>query len=285
MVFCENHYTNATLYLLFYYFSTPLFYQSTQKVHIFCTECGKHIDVSLEELENQSGHLVCPQCLAEIDVDVDLFNGNETNVPVTNDDDNTRQHEQHTTTTPTPSTATASSNLTNLTHQPQPSPSSTPPQWTKQPQHLQQPSSQSPLHIDDVMRYCKHCGAFLKEGVNFCPKCGKYVRVSPPINLKTPATASQQDATRMRSQTPPNQHIPQNKQSIYRPPQPSYQETPVKHRNSITPTRNGTKRRASSNSTQSSKFSILSLGGCLTFTIIAVALFFIVYIIIGVNYD
>lgn len=245
-------------------------------MHIFCTECGKHIDVSLEELENQSGHLVCPQCLAEIDVDVDLFNGNETDVPIIEDDTVMPANQQGPTGTPTPPPPP--------TQQVQP----TPPQLPQQPPQIPQPAQppQVPSHIDDVMRYCKHCGAFLKEGVNFCPKCGKYVRVSAPVNLKPPMTPAQQEAAKLRVKTPPVQRMPQNNQSSYRTPQgPRYQATPVKQRNPINSTRNGAKRRTNSSSNSGSKFSILSLGGCLTFTIIAVALFFIIYIIIGANYD
>ena len=38
-------------------------------MHIFCPNCGKHIDVSIQEIEKLEGHYVCPQCLIEIDLE------------------------------------------------------------------------------------------------------------------------------------------------------------------------------------------------------------------------
>ena len=241
-------------------------------MHIFCTECGKHIDVSLEELENQRGHLVCPQCLAEIDVDVELFNADSPAMPRDDDDTTVTPERQappsHTTPPPAPSTS-ATGNI-------------------HQEDDAAAASTAQPPHIDDVMRYCKHCGAFLREGVNFCPKCGKYVRVSPPPNFNAPMTAAQQGAARLRASTPPAHRTPPNKQSTYKPPQePNYQASPVKQQRNPNSSRNGTRQRADyskkSNGTKPSKFSIHSLGGCLTLTIVAVALFFIIFIIIGVT--
>ena len=46
--------------------------------------------------------------------------------------------------------------------------------------------------------------------------------------------------------------------------------------------RNSANRRKA-NKKKESKFTILSIGGCLIFTVVVVALFFIVYIIIGVT--
>ncbi len=226
-------------------------------MHIFCTECGKHIDVSLEELENQEGHLVCPQCLAEIDVDKELFNGKADPLPKNDQSGDD-----------TPATRQVPSNLAT----PPELPATPPPIATPQAQHSTAASTPPPVkpqHIDDVLRYCKHCGAFLKEGVNFCPKCGKYVRVSPP-----------------GSTMPPARRTPANSQSTYHPPQaPSHQASQVKQQRT---SRTGAQRRTTrskNNGSSTSKFSLLSITGCLTATIIAVALFFIIYIIIGVNYE
>lgn len=234
-------------------------------MHIFCTKCGKHIDVSLEELENQSGHLVCPQCLAEIDVDVDLFNGKVPAMPSDEGLDVTpSQQEPPSCTTPPPIPPTES------THQAETTTASTPPDYT-------------PAAIDDVMRYCKHCGAFLKEGVNFCPKCGKYVRVTPPTP-KPPLTPAQKAAAKLRATTPPAHQVPANSQSSHKPPkEPTYQASTVRQQ----PTsRYGAQRRTTTSKNKtSSKFSIHSIGGCLTLTIVAVALFFIIYIIIGTTYE
>ncbi len=228
-------------------------------MHIFCTECGKHIDVSLEELENQQGHLVCPQCLAEIDVDVEQFGANATQVPTGG--------EQQQKLTPAPQQAPPSISTP-------PAMPATPPPIAKQ--QATPTSANTTQHIDDVLRYCKHCGAFLREGVNFCPKCGKYVRVSAPP-ASTPSPTQAQQAARLKAGTPPEHHAPQNRQSTYR--QPTYQSTPVKQQRKSNSARN------SRNGSKPSQFSIMSLGGCLTVTIIAVALFFIIYIIIGVNFE
>ena len=244
-------------------------------MHIFCTKCGKHIDVSLEELENQSGHLVCPQCLAEIDVDVDLFNGKSSNIPSSDDDGITVTHEVQE--PPKYTTPPAEPEQTSIGN-------------TTQAEHSATVTPAEPSHIDDVLRYCKHCGAFLKEGVNFCPKCGKYVRVTaPPPAFKPPLTPAQQEAAKLRASTPPVKRVPANKQSTYKPPQePPYLDTHMgQQRNPLNPVRNSGKYRSNASSKNSgskpSKFSIHSLGGCLTLTVVAVALFFIIYIIIGVT--
>ena len=222
--------------------------------------------MSLEELENQSGHLVCPQCLAEIDVDPDLFNAKAPAVP---SDDTTA--------------ALATREQAQPSHTP-PAMPPTPRQPEAKPGATTPPPHQPLPHIDDVMRYCKHCGAFLKEGVNFCPKCGKYVRVTAPPP-KPSLTAAQQEAAKLRASTPPARRVPANKHSTYIPPQyPPHHTSPVKQQQS---SRNGNRRRAASKSTGSSpsRFSIHSIGGCLTLTIVAVALFFIIYIIIGAHYE
>lgn len=253
-------------------------------MHIFCTKCGKHIDVSLEELENQEGHLVCPQCLAEIDVDVDLFNGNAPDMP---------SSEPASESTVAPNAPIEQEQRPPAySKPPEETPSATPASNTPQAATPTASGNASkPPHIDDVMRYCKHCGAFLREGVNFCPKCGKYVRVTaPPPAFKPPLTPAQQEAARLRGSTPPVKRIPANKQSNYQPPQdPTLQDTNMgqQQRNPLNPVRNSGNRRSSASNKNSgpkrSKFSIYSIGGCLTLTLVAVALFFIVYIIIGVT--
>lgn len=205
---------------------------------------------------------MCPQCLAEIDVDQNLFNGKATDV-LTND-------EKPATPSPQPPSLPTPPALPST-----PPPIST--QQAKQPQTSTPPAQ--PPHIDDVLRYCKHCGAFLREGVNFCPKCGKYVRVSAP-----PPKPAQQEAARLRANTQPARQVPQNKQSTYKPPQQStYQSPTVKQQRYSNSSRNS--RNTSNNGSKPSKFSILSVSGCLSATIVAVALFFIIYIIIGVTYE
>lgn len=246
-------------------------------MHIFCTKCGKHIDVSLEELENQSGHLVCPQCLAEIDVDVDLFNGNAPAMPGGDFDDlivtpcdQGQQKPPANSKSPTMPTEAA-------TGETPPTESST--------------AASQLTHIDDVMRYCKQCGTFLKEGVNFCPKCGKYVRVIAPPHFNQPLTPAQQEAAKLRASTTPVKRIPANKQSNYKPPQdPTLQDTPMGHqqRNPLKSVRNSGKRRNTSSKNKGSwfsKFDILSIGGCLTITVVAVVLFFIIYILFAAIFN
>lgn len=174
-------------------------------MHIFCTECGKHIDVSLDELENQEGHLVCPQCLAEIDVDVDLFKSSTTAEPMSDNTSNAM-----------PPPPPVGSNKSATVTVPPP-----PPVTTSRPAMVPPPIPKPPAHVDDVMRYCKHCGAFLREGVNFCPKCGKFVRVTPPT-YKPALSPAQKAAAELRAATPPVKRIPANKQSNYKPPKEQY---------------------------------------------------------------
>lgn len=220
-------------------------------MHIFCPECGKHIDVSLEELENQEGHLVCPQCLASIDVDVNLFNGSSQQS--TMDVSETTVDEEK-----------GDSDDTLDDSLPPEIPKQTippaPPVPKRPPEIPQQPP-----HIDDVMRYCKQCGAFLREGANFCPRCGKYVRVIPP-------SFKQQQAT-TRTVTPPSPPTQTLNQSHYKPPT----TVPLPQRNTYS--RNSS--RNSNKKGSSSKFSIFTLGGCLTFTLVVVALFFIIYVVLA----
>lgn len=227
-------------------------------MHIFCTECGKHIDVSLEELENQGGHLVCPQCLASIDVDVDLFNGTNPQRPVdpVNIDDPDMIEDIHDSESVSISESESESESEPPTL-PQPATPPAPPSTT--------PAATQPPHVDDVMRYCRHCGAFLREGINFCPRCGKYVRVAPP-NYKQPRMP--------RPGTPSTAQATSQNINQLPPPNPS---TTVPQHN--IPRRSSNSKKSSSGS----KFSIYSVSGCLTLTLVTVALFFIIYIVLAVT--
>jgi len=233
-------------------------------MHIFCTKCGKHIDVSLEELENQRGHLVCPQCLAEIDVDVDLFNDDATVVPEEKQPTQAQQYQQQNT--------------------PPAYSSQRPPQFRDNNQTAdKQPDNRQNYHVDDVMRYCKQCGTFLKEGVNFCPKCGKYVRVAPP-SLKSQATPAQQAAAILRANTPPVHKVPANKQPKYRQPQEAdYQAMPAKHRNSSSA--RASRNRQNRKNSWLPSFDIMSLKGCLITTVVVVAVFFIIYMLFAAIFE
>lgn len=217
-------------------------------MHLFCPACGKHIDVSIEEIENLQGHLVCPQCLESIDVDVpDKELGCDVPMPGLTDaaieaSDSVARQEQPAARQEQP--AAPQAELSQVAPPPMPKPQ-------------QQP--QQPQHVDSVLRYCKRCGAFLREGANFCPKCGTFVKVVP-----TPR--------RTAAATPPP----------YRTPTPSYQ--PSTPRNMASTTRKPTIRK-NKKAGESSKFSIYTPGGCFIITIIAVAIFFIAYIVMGINLE
>lgn len=193
---------------------------------------------------------MCPQCLASIDVDVDLFNGNNPQRPIdpVNIDDPIAVDDTN-----------DSSTEPELPDLPQPATPPTPPS----PPVTTQPAEQ-PSHVDDVMRYCRHCGAFLREGINFCPRCGKYVRVAPPSYKPPRPSAAGAHASQATSQS--INKLP--------PPNPS---TTVPPRN--TPRKSSNSKKISSGS----KFSIYSVSGCLTLTLVAVALFFIIYIVMAIT--
>lgn len=227
-------------------------------MHIYCPNCGKHIDVSIQEIEKLEGHYVCPQCLSEINLDgfeqiaadYDYFDdeaqqetpGEQPQQPATT---------QEATSTPTPTTAAATVQ---------------PPQY--------KPAATTEQHRDDVLRYCRNCGTFLREGINYCPKCGKYVKVQPPAyqgpkqaTAATTATASSPAAH--TNYAPRNNYDNRNR---VRPPMASNTRKPAKSRTSRS---NDTGRPTG----------IFSIAGCLTFTIIAVAIFFIAYILLGSHFD
>ena len=218
-------------------------------MHIFCPECGKHIDVSIQEIEKLEGHFVCPQCLTEIDLDIETRQAptvdNNLELPPAIGVDNKPEAAPH----DAPSVAIDDSNSQPVA----------PDSGSAQPPSLnpnEQPPEQPP-HVDDVMRYCKLCGAFLKEGANFCPKCGAFVKIHPP-----------KYRPQQSSSPPPYQKQKTHKTKIRKEESPN-----MAARKQNTSARKG-------NSTKS-KFDVLSIGGCLTLTVIIVALFFIVYIIIG----
>ncbi len=225
-------------------------------MHIFCPECGKHIDVSIQEIERLEGHYVCPQCLTEINLDIDTGKKNTTIEPQapahshsgSQDKEINESQAQH-------HTITASDNASDH------SSSSTPP---AQPEHANAHDNaatlqQEPEQVDAVIRYCKNCGAFIKEGANFCPKCGKFVRVKPP-------KYQSQQSKKSSSPPPYKKSVTQDHSQRLSTP--------------TTPMANN-KRKSASAKKEKSQFSILSIGGCLALTVIVVALFFIVYIFIG----
>ncbi|MBR5085538.1 MAG: hypothetical protein IKS64_00500 [Muribaculaceae bacterium] len=216
-------------------------------MHIFCPNCGKHIDVSIQEIEKLEGHYVCPQCLIEIDLDIET---RKRDIPL--DDEATPVEKQ---------------SLPDASHINQPSTSTgsvdnsdsdeAKPDASK-PKEAEKPPQPSP-HVDDVIRYCRKCGAFLKEGANFCPKCGNFVRIRPPKYQSNKTTAP----------PPYTKNSQQNNKGKNNPP-----KQPMAAKNKKASSR-------ASNGGSKSQFSILSIGGCLAFTLIVVALFFIVYIITG----
>lgn len=214
-------------------------------MHLFCPACGKHIDVSIEEIENLQGQLVCPQCLESIEVNMpskDSSNDDSVDIYNVGSDDNVPPH--YSSTTPPASEQIKAPPL--------------PPSTTAQ---AQPPSV--PKHTDAVMRYCKKCGAFLREGANFCPKCGSFVKVVPPPH-------------RPAQTAPPP----------YRTTTPSTNIQPSTSRHMATSSRKNT--HSSKNFKQNSnnnKFSIYSTSGCFIITLIAVAIFFIAYIVMGINLE
>ena len=123
---------------------------------------------------------------------------------------------------------------------------------------------QMPQPVDNVMRYCKYCGAFLRQGVSYCPKCGRYAKVIPPTYRP------QQAVTRNASYQQPvyRQQQPADSRNRVRQPMASKTRTPGK-----------SKVKPRDNKTWDS--GIFSIMGCLTFTIIVVAIFFIIYILNG----
>lgn len=222
-------------------------------MHIFCPHCGKHIDVSTSEIEKLEGHYVCPQCLYDIELD-----GFEQDVPDLEPLDDEENEQQ-------PSLGFNDDGKSNaqqqaLTTSTETKPAVVPPAY--------KPASQ-PQPADDVMRYCKFCGAFLRQGVNFCPKCGRYAKVVPPSYRGNNSAAAQG-----------NRNNAFNQQQGYR------QQQPVDQRNRVrqpmaSKTRTPGKSKVKTPNNKSWDSGIFSIMGCLTFTIIVVAIFFIIYIFNG----
>ena len=208
-------------------------------MHIFCPNCGKHIDVSIQEIEKLEGHYVCPQCLSEIDLE-----GFEQNAADFDYFDDEAQQDGYVKdpVQQEPSQPAASDNGT-----------STATTWAKPPA---------------VMRYCKNCGTFLRKGINYCPKCGKYVKVQPPAyqGPRSPLPSPHSHPSPLPSH-PSSGNYNYDYRNRVRQPMASSTRKPSK-----------SNRNRSDNETPKGIFSI---GGCITFTIIVVAIFFIVYILLG----
>ncbi len=223
-------------------------------MHLFCPQCGKHIDVSIEEIENLQGHLVCPQCLEAIEVEM---KNKELEVTFDDKPDLIENNEAGTT-------------LDNPPEMPKTTGSAAKPPVPPLPQQPAdakiQPKTQV-SHVDDVMRYCKHCGTFLREGANFCPKCGKFVRVA--VSTQQPSQQAQRQQFNRAPQH--SSYTARNTNQQYKPPMAnnSHRQTGTRKQN-----KNG-----------KSAFSIFSISGCLTITIIIVALFFIAYIVMGIHLE
>ena len=200
----------------------------------------------MQEIENLNGQLVCPQCLASISFDI-----NSHKEPTPTEFNSTQESQPVAPTATEPEQVSYPKQATSAIENKK----ATPPA---------QPASQE-QHVDDVMRYCKRCGAFLKEGANFCPKCGNFVKVAPPRYQPQPKA---QQAT-----TPPPY---QRQQSHY---YNTNTQQPMANRKPLST------RRVKPSSSDKSKFSIYSIGGCLTITIITVAIFFIAYIVMGINLE
>ena len=235
-------------------------------MHIFCPHCGKHIDVSTSEIEKLEGHYVCPQCLYDIELEgfeqeepkvepLDLDSGQPKTEKKPENIDSQNPAPSSTSPNPSPSgnTGTSTNTSTSTTS------------VTNPPTYNRPTAPQRPQPVDNVMRYCKYCGAFLRQGVNFCPKCGRYAKVMPP-NYRPQQTGNNNRA---------------NQQQGYRQQQP-----PVDPRNRVrqpmaSKTRTPGKSKVKPRDNKSWDSGIFSIMGCLTFTIIVVAIFFIIYIING----
>lgn len=224
-------------------------------MHIFCPHCGKHIDVSTSEIEKLEGHYVCPQCLYDIELD-----GFEQDVPDLEPLDNEENEQQQPASLGFNDDGKSNAQQQALTVSTETKPAVVPPAY--------KPASQ-PQPADDVMRYCKFCGAFLRQGVNFCPKCGRYAKVVPPSYRGNNPAAAQG-----------NRNNAFNQQQGYR------QQQPVDQRNRVrqpmaSKTRTPGKSKVKTPNNKSWDSGIFSIMGCLTFTIIVVAIFFIIYIFNG----
>lgn len=198
---------------------------------------------------------MCPQCLS--DIDLDGFEQVASNNDYHEDDEETIDSRLP----QDDNTVAAAQASTAEQHSPSSTQATQPPAYNNEKQHT-----------DDVMRYCKNCGTFLRQGVNFCPKCGKYVKVVAPPAYQGSAHASKQ---------PPKYSRP----AAGKPSQPNTKN----HRNRVNSQHMATNTRKPSKTTSKNDNNrpkgILAIPGCLIFTVIIVALFFIVYILWGGNFD
>lgn len=232
-------------------------------MHIFCPNCGKHIDVSASEIEKLEGHYVCPQCLSEINLEG--FEHDDHYKDYIEDDIDQQDYASQSQEVPKlPKEDTGARQAVKPASNP-----TTPP--LSRNQHA--PTTAQQGATDQVLRYCKKCGAFLRQGVSYCPKCGNYVKVAPPTYRGTTTSTTAPAASR-----PLNRGNNASNQSPY--PR-NRQNNPMSNKS-----RSSSSSRKANNSTgQEASRGIFSIAGCLTFTIIVVALFFILYIIFGVNND
>ncbi len=234
-------------------------------MHIFCPNCGKHIDVSASEIEKLEGHYVCPQCLSEINLEG--FEHDDHYMDYIEDDIDQQDYASQSQEVPElPKEDTGARQAVKPTSKP-----TTPPPSRNQ--HA--PTTAQQGATDQVLRYCKKCGAFLRQGVSYCPKCGNYVKVAPPTYRGTTTSTS---TTAPAASRPLNRG---NNASTQSPYPRNRQNNPMSNKS-----RSSSSSRKANNSTgQEASRGIFSIAGCLTFTIIVVALFFILYIIFGVNND
>ena len=232
-------------------------------MHIFCPNCGKHIDVSASEIEKLEGHYVCPQCLSEINLEG--FEHDDHYMDYIEDDIDQQDYASQSQEVPElPKEDTGAQQAVKPASKP-----TTPP--LSRNQHA--PTTAQQGATDQVLRYCKNCGAFLRQGVSYCPKCGNYVKVAPPTYRGTTTSTTAPAASR-----PLNRG---NNASTQSPYPRNRQNNPMSNKS-----RSSSSSRKANNSTgQEASRGIFSIAGCLTFTIIVVALFFILYIIFGVNND
>ena len=197
---------------------------------------------------------MCPQCLSEIDLE-----GFEQNAADFDYFDDEAQQDGYVKdpVQQEPSQPAASDNG-----------ASTATTWAQPPAYKPTASNDNQQYRDDVMRYCKNCGTFLRKGINYCPKCGKYVKVQPPAyqGPRTPLPSPHSHPSPLPSH-PSSGNYNYDYRNRVRQPMASSTRKPSK-----------SNRNRSDNETPKGIFSI---GGCITFTIIVVAIFFIVYILLG----
>ncbi len=226
-------------------------------MNIFCPHCGKHIDVSINEIEKLEGHYVCPQCL--YDIELEGFEQIKPELDSLDGVDNKQEEQVDGNSNDKINTDSQQAPPTTVNDKP----AAVPPAYNPASQQ------QSQSAADAVMRYCKYCGAFLRQGVNFCPKCGRFAKVAPPSYRGNTNVAPQGNRNN----------------AINQPPLGYGQQQPVDPRNRVRqPMASNTRKPANKKQKKSNKSwdsGIFSIMGCLTFTIIIVAIFFILYIVNG----